>query len=234
VNAVRKNGRRARTSGACALAPSVAARTWLFDLDNTLHDAGAYIFPHIGRLMRDYMRRLLNLDEAQATALRQHYWRRYGATLSGLMRHHDVDPVDFLWQTHQFRDLASMVVVERGLKAMLGRLPGRKIIFSNAPFHYTRAVLAIAGIDRCFDAVYSVERFRFRPKPAAQGFLHLLRAERLDPAACIMVEDSLPNLRTAKRLGMSTVWVDPGTRKPPCADVRISSVLDLPHRLRQL
>jgi putative hydrolase of the HAD superfamily len=234
VNAVRKNGRRARASGAGALAPRAAARTWLFDLDNTLHDAGAHIFPHIGRLMRDYMRRRLNLDETQATALRQYYWQRYGATLSGLILHHDIDPVDFLWQTHQFSDLASMVVVERGLKAMLGRLPGRKIIFSNAPFHYTRAVLAIADIDRCFDAVYSVERFRFRPKPAAQGFLHLLRAERLNPKACIMVEDSLPNLRTAKRLGMTTVWVDPGTRKPPCADIRVASVLDLPHRLRQL
>jgi putative hydrolase of the HAD superfamily len=33
-----------------------------------------------------------------------------------------------------------MVVSERGLKAMLQRLPGRKIIFSNAPQQYTEAV----------------------------------------------------------------------------------------------
>jgi putative hydrolase of the HAD superfamily len=127
-----------------------------------------------------------------------------------------------------------MVIVERGLKAMLRRLPGRKIVFSNAPFHYARAVLAIAGIDRCFDALYSIERFRFLPKPAALGFWHLLRAEKLVPESCIMVEDSLNNLRTAKRLGMTTVWVGPGARRPLCADVKIGSVLDLPHRLRQL
>ncbi|MDR2787167.1 MAG: pyrimidine 5'-nucleotidase [Candidatus Accumulibacter sp.] len=203
-------------------------------MDDTLHDASARIFPHIGRLMRDYIQRHLNLDEAQATALRQHYWKRYGATLSGLMRHHDIDPEDFLRQTHQFHDLAGMVVVERGLKAMLRRLPGRKILFSNAPLHYARAVLAIAGIGRAFDAIYSVERLRFRPKPAAQGFWRLLRAERLAPETCVMVEDSLRNLRAAKRLGMTTVWVDPGTRGAPCADVRIASVLDLPRRLRQL
>jgi putative hydrolase of the HAD superfamily len=241
VNAVRRNGAAARAAQACAPSlvpassrPAGFSRTWLFDLDNTLHDASAHIFPHIGRAMRDYIRRHLDLDEAQATALRQQYWKRYGATLLGLMRHHDVDPRHFLDHTHEFHDLASMVVVERGLKAMLRRLPGRKIIFSNAPLRYTQAVLAIAGIDGCFDAVYSVERLRFRPKPATQGFLHLLRAERLAPRSCIMVEDTLPNLRTAKRLGMTTVWVNPGTRRPPYADIRVASVLDLPYRLRQL
>jgi putative hydrolase of the HAD superfamily len=127
-----------------------------------------------------------------------------------------------------------MVVAERGLKAMLKRLPGRKIIFSNAPLHYTRRILAITGIGRCFDAVYSIERLRFRPKPATQSFLRLLRLEGLAARSCVMVEDSLPNLRTAKRLGMTTVWVHPGTRRPPCADVQVASVLDLPRRLRHI
>ncbi|MDR0578442.1 MAG: pyrimidine 5'-nucleotidase [Candidatus Accumulibacter sp.] len=210
------------------------ARTWLFDLDNTLHDAGAHIFPRISRAMRDYIRRHLGLDETQATALRQSYWKRYGATLPGLMRHHGIDPEDFLRRTHQFHDLPRLVVVERGLKAMLDRLPGRKIVFSNAPLHYARAILAIAGIDHCFDAVYSIERLRYRPKPSTHGFLRLMRAERLAPESCVMVDDSLPNLRKAKRLGMTTVWVDPGTRRPPCADIRVASVLDLPSRLRQI
>ena len=211
-----------------------AQRTWLFDLDNTLHNASAHIFPHIGRSMRDYIRRHLKLEETEATQLRQQYWKRYGATLLGLMRHHDIDPAHFLHHTHQFPDLASMVVAERGLKAMLNRLPGRKIIFSNAPHHYTESILAITGIRRCFDAVYSVERLRFQPKPAVQGFLRVLRSEGLDPRTCIMIEDTLPNLKTAKRLGMKTVWIGPGTHKPPCVDIRIRSVLDLPGRLGRL
>ena len=184
--------------------------------------------------MRDYIRRHLDLDETEATQLRQQYWKRYGATLLGLMRHHDIDPEHFLHHTHQFHDLASMVVVERGLKAMLKRLPGRKIIFSNAPLIYTKAILAITGIRNCFDAVYSVERLRFKPKPEKQGFLHLLQDEGLDPRSCIMIEDTLPNLKTAKRLGMKTVWVSSGMRKPPYADIRIRSVLDLPRRLGQI
>ena len=209
-------------------------RTWLFDLDNTLHNASAHIFPHIGRSMRDYICRHLDLDEAAATQLRQHYWRRYGATLLGLMRHHDIDPRHFLHHTHQFPHLSRMVVAESPLQATLRRLPGRKIIFSNAPIHYTEAILSIIGIRRSFGAVYSVEQLRYQPKPAIRGFLRVLRGEGLDPRRCIMVEDTLPNLMTAKRLGMKTVWVTRTTRRPPCVDVQIRSVLDLPGRLASL
>ena len=48
-----------------------ARRTWLFDLDNTLHDAGQHIFPQIGRSMMAYICRHLEVDEAEATRLRQ-------------------------------------------------------------------------------------------------------------------------------------------------------------------
>ena len=70
--------------------------TWIFDLDNTLHDATPHIFPHINRSMTAYLREHLALDEDQASALRVHYWKTYGATLLGLMRHHGTDPQHFL------------------------------------------------------------------------------------------------------------------------------------------
>ena len=211
-----------------------AARVWLFDLDNTLHNASPHIFPHINRSMVEYIRDHLGVDEDEATRLRQDYWQRYGATLTGLMRHHGTDPQHFLWHTHQFPDLKHMLVLERGLKAMLRRLPGRKIVFSNAPLRYSKAVLELAGIRACFAAVYSVERIRFQPKPAVAGFRHLLRSERLPAHRCIMVEDSLANLRTAKRLGMKTVWVSGSTRQPAFVDLRLVSILDLRCHLQRL
>ena len=214
--------------------PPKHSRTWLFDLDNTLHNADPHVFPHIHRSMMAYICQHLNMDEATATALRQHYWKRYGATLMGLMRHHGTDPHHFLHHTHQIPDLERNIIGERGLKHLLRRLPGRKIIFSNAPLKYTEAVLAALDIRRCFDTVYCVERIRFRPKPSSSGFLQILRNEGLNPRNCIMVEDSLPNLVTAKRLGMKTVWVSARTRQSPFVDVKLASLLDLPSRLRQL
>lgn len=208
--------------------------TWLFDLDDTLHDASAYVFPQINRAMTKYICAQLNIDAASAEHLRTDYWRRYGATLLGLMRHHGTDPQHFLHHTHQFPDLARSIVTEPGLRAMLRRLPGRKLIVSNAPLEYAQAVLARIGIGHCFAAVYSIERLRFQPKPASSGFRRVLREQALQATACILVDDTLSNLKAAKRLGMRTVWVSAGTRQPPYVDLRLASVVDLPRHLGRL
>lgn len=210
------------------------SRVWLFDLDNTLHDANPHIFPHINRSMREYIERHLGVDAAEATRIRQHYWQRYGATLLGLVRHHGADPHHFLEQTHRFERLERMVVYERALRHVLRRLPGRKIVFSNAPRQYTEAVLGILGVRALFDAVWSIERLDFQPKPMPQAFRRLLKAERLKPAQCLLVEDSVANLRTAKRLGMTTVLIAPAPRMPAYVDLRLQSVLELPHVLEKL
>jgi putative hydrolase of the HAD superfamily len=207
---------------------------WLFDLDNTLHNATPHIFPHINRAMREYIERHLGVDTDEANRIRQDYWRRYGATLLGLMRHHGTDPRHFLRETHQFADLARLIVFERPLRHALRRLPGRKIVFSNGPRHYAEAVLELTGLRHEFDALYAVENVRFQPKPMLAGFRRLLSAERLDPRRCIMVEDSLDNLISAKRLGMKTVWVSAGLRQSPFVDVKIGSVTQLPQRCARL
>ena len=209
-------------------------KTWLFDLDNTLHYATPHIFPHINRSMTEYIERHLGVARHEATRIRQDYWQRYGATLLGLTRHHGTDPDHFLQETHQFQDLARMVVFERPVIHALRRLPGRKIIFSNAPRHYVEAILAITGLGRCFDAIYSVENVRYQPKPSLAGFRALLHAEDLDPSRCIMVEDSLANLVAAKKLGMKTVWVSTSYRQPPSVDVKVASVIQLPGRCGRL
>ncbi len=201
--------------------------TWIFDLDNTLHDATLHVFPHLNRSMTAYLAQHLDLDPEQASRLRRHYWQRYGATLLGLMRHHGTDPHHFLRVTHEFPDLARMVLREPGLRAALCRLPGRKVVFSNSPVRYAREVLRILRITDLFDGVFSIEHTGFRPKPQPAGFLRLLRRHGLHPRGCVMVEDSLPNLRTARRLGMKTVWVSEVRRAPDYVDVIVRSVRDL-------
>jgi len=209
-------------------------RTWIFDLDNTLHDARPHIFPHIDRSMTAYLAEHLGLGADAANELRQVYWRRYGATLVGLIRHHRIDPHHFLHETHRFPEIERQVVRRRELRSALRRLPGRKIVFSNAPAAYSLAVLAALGVNDLFDDVFTIERTRFRPKPDVQGFRRLLRTHRLLATRCIMVEDSLENLRTAKRLGMKTVWVDQSSRAPAWVDANIRHIVRLPRLLHLL
>lgn len=208
---------------------TVANRVWLFDLDNTLHNASPHIFPAISRAMCDYVAQKVGVGETAARELRDHYWHRYGATLTGLVRHHGVDPHHFLAQTHDFLpELPRMVVHDLALRHALKKLPGRKIIFSNAPRKYVDAVLQLIGIRPQIDSIWTIERLRLEPKPCPGAFRRLLHKERLDPYRCILVEDTVANLQSAKRLGMKTVWVTRQTQAPAYVDVRIKSVLELP------
>jgi putative hydrolase of the HAD superfamily len=207
---------------------------WIFDLDNTLHNASPHIFPHINRSMTAYLQQYLQLDEKAANELRVHYWQRYGATLSGLMRHHDTDPAHFLWHTHQFPELDRMVLREPRLRNVLMNLPGRKVVFSNAPQHYAQAVLKLLRVDDLFDDVMAVEHTNFRPKPDRFGFMRLLKSHRVKAAQSVMVEDSLENLQAAKRLGMRTVWVNTGNKSAPYVDLKIRDVMQLPRVLSRL
>jgi putative hydrolase of the HAD superfamily len=202
---------------------------WLFDLDDTLHNASAHIFPVMNKAMTDYIMRELHLDENEAHALRQHYWQLYGATLKGLVRHHGVDAHHFLAQTHAFPALSTMVVQVKQLKHMLSQLHGPKYIFTNAPRQYAMNVLNIMGIAHFFKIVFSVESSRFHAKPSKRGFALLLNTLNQRPSRCILLEDSLPALMTAKRLGMRTIWVSKRTYKPNFVDYRLNSVLALTH-----
>lgn len=177
--------------------------------------------------MTQYIMDTLALDEPAAFKLRQHYWRIYGATLKGLMRHHGTDPYHFLDKTHELMELPQMVIQTKSLRHFLQRLSGRKVIFTNAPMAYAQRVLDLLGIQDLFETVFSVESTRFHPKPAVRGFKRLLTTIGANAADCVMVEDSLPALRTAKRMGMKTIYVTKTLQKPNYVDARITSVLKL-------
>ena len=203
-------------------------RVWFFDLDNTLHDAQASIFPSMNAQINAYLMRRFNIGEADANAMRRGFWEKYGTTMEGLARHHGTNPAEFLRATHQFPELADMVVHENAVRHALARLPGRKIIYSNAPRHYVDEVVRTLGVARYFDAVYSIESTRYLGKPSVAGFRMLLRKHHLVAARCALVDDMLENLRTAKRLGLATVWVSREKRSVPYVDLRIASVTQLP------
>jgi putative hydrolase of the HAD superfamily len=222
---------------------NASAPLWLFDLDNTLHDASQSILPAISANMNAYVARVLgDADAAAVDAARVLYLERYGATLLGLMKHHAVRADDFLHQTHDLPGLAGMVRHERGLGRLLLRLPGRKILLTNAPLRYSSDVMRHLGLQRHFAHHVAIENMhvhgRLRPKPSRLMLRLLLRRHRADAHRTILVEDTLANLRAAKSLGMRTVWVtqylDAGTKRPAYVDVKVKSVLQLPAFLDRL
>jgi putative hydrolase of the HAD superfamily len=231
---------------------------WLFDLDNTLHDASHAIFPAISANMNTYIARVLGdgdnpATQAQVDAARLGYWKRYGATLLGMIRHHGVSAADFLHMTHDLGALDKLVRAEKGLGTLLRRLPGRKILLTNAPTRYSTDVMRHLGLSRHFAHHVAIEHMhvhrQLRPKPSSLMLRRLLRKHGVAARRCILVEDTLANLKSASRLGLRTVWVtqylrmsDPigkaplprTLKRPGYVDVKVKSVRQLPARLHRL
>lgn len=188
-----------------------SSRVWLFDLDNTLHDASHAAFGETNRAMTQYIQTHLGLDSAQASALRQHYWNHYGATLLGLVRHHGVRAAHFLEETHRLPGLEAALRTSAHDRAALARLPGRKLILTNAPRAYAMRVLRALDLLRCFDGVVCIEDMTMfghhRPKPDARMFRHLLARLKVPAHRCVLVEDTLEHQKAAHALGIRTVWM---------------------------
>lgn len=236
------------------MARAAARKVWLFDLDNTLHNASQAIFPAINRNMNAFIAELLGnggepADQATVNALRQQYYVRYGVTMLGLVRHHGVKAEAFLQQAHRFDDLAGMIRAERGLARLLRRLPGKKILLTNAPLHYSQQVMRHLGLQRQFCQHIAVEHMKvhghLKPKPSRSYLRRLLARQRWRARDCILVEDSLENLRAARSEGLRTVWVNaylpPAMRNglPPrgrsgWVDLRLPSVGGLLHHYQRL
>lgn len=188
-----------------------SAPIWLFDLDNTLHDAGQAVFGPLNVSMTDYIEQHLGLPREQADALRLHYWRRYGATLLGLERHHGVRAAHFLHETHRLPELERALSMPKRDRIALRQLPGRKFIVTNAPAAYAKRVLTELDLVSCFEGVISIESMRvfgdLRPKPDARMLRVVLARHRLPAARCVLIEDTLANLKAARSVRMKTVWM---------------------------
>ena len=236
---------------------------WIFDLDNTLHDASHGIFPAITANMNAFLANVLGengepADADTVNAVRLAYWRRYGATLLGMIRHHDVRMEDFLHAAHQFDDLTALIRAERGVQHFLKRLPGKKILLTNAPRRYSREVVRHLGLHRHFARHIPIESMHvhrhLRPKPSKLMLRKLLAKEKVHPRQAILVEDTVKTLKVAKSLGMRTALVTQYLRgnpldilhsvnfaqllrrkRPVYVDVKVKSVRQLAahlHRLR--
>jgi putative hydrolase of the HAD superfamily len=190
---------------------STPRTVWLFDLDDTLHDASAASMPGINTAMTEFVRRELRLTRDEADALRRQYWRRYGATLLGLVRHHGVKAAHFLHDTHRLPGLEARVSGQHHDFAAIARLAGSKIVLTNAPRAYALRVLRALRIEHLFDAVLSIEDMamfgHLRPKPDTRMLRRLCARLRVHPRRCVLIEDTLMHQKAARAVGMRTAWL---------------------------
>jgi len=194
----------------------VNAKTWVFDLDNTLYSGNFGLFEQIDLRMKGYLSKYLDIKPDEAYRVQKKYFKDYGTTLRGMMINHDMDPVPYLDYVHDI-DISKIPPAPRLHKA-LKRLAGRKVIFTNADLTHAERVLNRLGIAQHFDTIFDIHEAGFVPKPEPKIYDLLIQRLNIDPHSAVMVEDIARNLAPAATLGMSTVWVKPITDCEICKE----------------
>ncbi|MGD9979579.1 MAG: pyrimidine 5'-nucleotidase [Hyphomonadaceae bacterium] len=191
--------------------------TWVFDLDNTLYPARA-LYDEIGERMTRYIARATGLDMDSALAFRERYFHEYGATVVGLAKHHGVDASDFLLDVHLADH--SVLAPDTELRALIGRLPGRRIIFTNGGGGHAQRVLESLNLHGLFEAVFDIEDAELTPKPQRECYERLMARCGFEPRGALLMEDTLRNLEPAHELGFTTALVGPAhpAPRPPYVD----------------
>ena len=178
---------------------------WVFDLDDTLYPPTGEIYAQMANRICAYVMKTLHLDEKSAAVIQKDYYRKYGATVCGLMKEHHIDPEDFTDYIHKL-DLSSLRENPE-LRKLLNALNGRKFIFTNGAYEHAERVLERLGLRECFSGIFSIREADYIPKPALQTYLKMLKTFGLKAEESIMFDDSPANILGAKRAGMHTVWI---------------------------
>jgi|TARA_A100001011_G_scaffold389119_1_gene470022 putative hydrolase of the HAD superfamily len=178
---------------------------WLFDLDNTLYSGQTKVFDQVDKKMSSYISKKLNIPVEEAKKIQKEYFHKYSTTLSGMMKHHNIDANEFLEFVHDVN--LDFLKQDKELEIEISRIKGKKIIFTNGSKAHAKNVTKKIGIDKLFDGVFDIVESNFIPKPSLEAYKMLIQKYKIEPQYCILVEDIARNLKPAHELGMKTVWI---------------------------
>jgi HAD superfamily hydrolase (TIGR01509 family) len=175
----------------------------LFDLDGTLVDtesialatAMAAFAAHGITAGRAFLESLIGKDDATGTRLMR-------AAFPGA----DLDAIDRAHRDAFARETAHSLPLKPGAASLLAGLPQPKALVTSSRRDSALRKLAVAGLAGHFAEVITFDDVA-APKPAPEPYL--LAAARLgvDPARCLVFEDSEPGAEAAHRAGCRVVQV---------------------------
>ncbi len=179
---------------------------FLIDVDNTLYPPEKGVFNVIDKRINRYMEEVLHIEPSLVNKIRLFYWNRYGTTMTGLIRHYNINPHHFLSYVHDV-DVSSILKPNPALREKLRDIPMVKVAFTNAPKKHAINVLEALGIIDLFVDIFDITSADFMGKPNRYPYEKLMNF--LGANSYVMADDWVQNLLTAKELGFKTVLVSP-------------------------
>lgn len=246
-------------------ARSTGITTLIFDVDDTLYDAGTgFTASRNGQAAHQYMVEYLNFpDTASAKTVRDAYFARYHSTAKALQvaeregqfpspdptKPHqnknprfDVEDMSEYWATNLNFDLLGGE--KTALVHDLLDCPLKMVAFSNGPRRYVIRVLKELGMwGTVFtdETLFAVDDILPYCKPEEEAFAKIFERVGVSAEECVMIEDSMKNIRRAKELGLKTILIagpqsdeseeskpgDSPVRNDPAVDVTLERIEDL-------
>lgn len=182
--------------------------TMILDLDETVYPSSTGLWDLIGDRIFIFIQERLGLHPEEIHKLQYAYFNTYGTTLRGLEINHDVDARDYLDYVHNV-PVEQVLSPDPELHGILAGYPQRKVIFTNSDKRHTRRVLKQIGISDLIECTVDVQDIAPHCKPQVEAFqIALDLFGGIKPHECLFIDDSLRNIETASKLGMSVVHVN--------------------------
>ncbi|KAJ4478219.1 pyrimidine 5-nucleotidase [Lentinula aciculospora] len=177
-----------------------------FDIDNTLYSTSAKISQAMGVKIHDYFVKL-GLSDQEASDLHHKYYTQYGLALAGLVRHHDVDPLDFDRNCDQALPLEEMILpnpAHRKLFEDIDRSKFRVWALTNAYKVHAERVLRILNLWDLIEEIvycdYEAKELISKPEPAYYRKAMSL-ASVTDSSKIYFIDDNWRNVEAAQKIG---------------------------------
>ncbi|OCK86074.1 pyrimidine 5-nucleotidase [Lepidopterella palustris CBS 459.81] len=197
-----------------------------FDIDNCLYPKSTKVAHMMSDLIDKYFQTHLALSQKDANELHLRYYKDYGLAIEGLVRHHEVDALEYNRKVDDALPLEDIIKPNPSLRSLLEDIDRSKVrlwLFTNAYITHGRRVVKLLEIEDLFEGItycdYSAERFVC--KPHTDMFEKAMKeAEVASPQDCFFVDDSYLNTKAAQALGWTAAHLldksDPDPEHQAC------------------
>ncbi|KAI1646062.1 pyrimidine 5-nucleotidase [Daldinia loculata] len=184
-----------------------------FDIDNCLYPRSAKVHDLMADLIDRYFATHLGLPEEEAIKLHQEYYKNYGLAIEGLVRHHQIDPLDYNAKVDDALPLEDVIKPDPQLRKLLEDIDKSKVklwLLTNAYVTHGRRVVRLLGIEDQFEGLTYCDysQIPIVCKPHKDMFAKAMKEAGVEKVEdCYFVDDSFANAQGAQNLGWTSVHI---------------------------
>ncbi|KAI0132327.1 HAD-like domain-containing protein [Xylariales sp. AK1849] len=172
-------------------------------------------------LIDQYFAKHLGVGEQEAIRLHKEYYQNYGLAIEGLVRHHQIDPLEYNAKVDDALPLEGIIKKNPQLRKLLEDIDRSKVrlwLLTNAYITHGKRVVKLLGIDDLFEGLTYCD-YSSVPiicKPHEDMYAKAMKQAGVERGEdCYFVDDSYINCVGARKVGWTAAHlVEEGLKVP--------------------